>query len=182
MNTPQLRLMAVLAHPDDESLGVGGALAKYAAEGIETFVVTATRGDRGRYFDGMERPDNAEVGRVREGELRCAARELGVREVVVLDYPDGDLDRANQAEAVGHIVAQIRRIKPHVVMTFDQYGAYGHPDHIAICQFTTAAIAVSGDASYATSTASAPHRVSKLYYMVHDEERWGAYQAAFRAL
>jgi LmbE family N-acetylglucosaminyl deacetylase len=175
MNTHPLRLMAVLAHPDDESLGVGGALAKYASEGIETFVVTATRGDRGRFFDGVDRPDNAEVGRVREGEL-------GVREVVVLDYPDGDLDRAHPAEAIGHIVAQIRRVKPDVILTFDQYGAYGHPDHIAICHHTTAAIAVSGDASYATSPASAPHRVSKLYYMVHDEERWGAYQAAFKTL
>src|SRR5689334_19745087 len=96
-----LRLMAVLAHPDDESLGIGGTLAAYAARGVETYVVTATRGERGRYFADAHRPSDAEVGRVREAELRAAAQALGVREVVLLDYIDGELDRADPHEAVG---------------------------------------------------------------------------------
>src|SRR5262245_17566417 len=76
-----LRLLCVLAHPDDESLGVGGTLAKYALEGVETYLVMATRGERGRFGSGIEFPGFAEVGRMREAELLAAARVLGLREV-----------------------------------------------------------------------------------------------------
>src|SRR5947199_2600159 len=161
--------MAVLAHPEDESLGNGGAMAHYARQGIATYVVTATRGQRGRFFDNANRPDDETVGRVREGELRAAARELGVREVTVLDYLDGSLDRADPGEATAAIAAHLRRIRPQVVLTFDQYGAYGHPDHIAICQYATAAIVTAADPTFEIADAAAPHRVSKLYYMVHDQ-------------
>ena len=164
----RLRLLAVLAHPDDESLGNGGALAHYAQAGIATYVITATRGQRGRFFDNANRPSDEEVGRAREGELRAAARELGVHEVTVLDYMDGSLDRANPAEAVRTIASHIRRIRPQVVLTFDQFGAYGHPDHIAICQFATAACIDAG--------------VAKLYYMALDQPKWDVYQAAFKKL
>src|SRR5579862_9609113 len=128
----ELRLMCVLAHPDDESLGTGGVLAKYANEGIGTYVVTATRGERGRFDDSGQSPGPEIVGRAREMELRAAANELGVREVVFLDYHDAQLDRAAAPEAVEKIAVQIRRIRPHVIVTFDPFGAYGHPDHIAI--------------------------------------------------
>jgi LmbE family N-acetylglucosaminyl deacetylase len=168
--------MAILAHPDDESLGMGGVLARYAREGVATYVLTATRGQRGRYFDNVNRPDDETVGRVREAELRCAAEALGVREVMLLDYHDGDLDRADPGEAVTAIASHLRRIRPDVVLTFDQYGAYGHPDHIAICQFATAAVLA------AAADPSDPHEVAKLYYMVHDQAKWDAYQAAFKKL
>jgi len=177
----RLRLLAVLAHPDDESLGVGGALAKYSAEGVETYVVSATRGERGRYFTNDNRPSDDEVGRVREGELRAAAQELGVREVVLLDYRDAELDQANPEEAIGRIVDQIRRVRPHVVLTFDPFGAYGHPDHVAICQFTNAAVLAAADPSVRPGAAPA-HQVAKLYYLVLGEEAWAAYQAAFKTL
>src|SRR5829696_7586277 len=114
---PHRRLMAVLAHPDDESLGVGGLLARYAADGVETYVVTATRGERGRYFTNENRPADDEVGRVREQELRAAARALGVREVSLLDYRDGALDQADAREAIGRIVARLRDVRPQVVIT-----------------------------------------------------------------
>lgn len=175
-----MRLMAVLAHPDDESLGIGGTLAAYAARGVETYVVTATRGERGRYFDNEHRPSDAEVGRVREAELRAAARELGVREVALLDYVDGELDRADPHEAVGRIVAQLRRVRPQVVVTFDPFGAYGHPDHVAICQLTTAAVVAAADPG--SPSDAAPHRVSKLYYFVTAERRWAVYQSVFKRL
>jgi LmbE family N-acetylglucosaminyl deacetylase len=81
--------MAVLAHPDDESLGIGGTLAKYAGEGVETYLVTATRGERGRFGESGEKPPPDVVGRVREAELREAARVLGVREINFLGYYDG---------------------------------------------------------------------------------------------
>jgi LmbE family N-acetylglucosaminyl deacetylase len=177
----QLKLMAVLAHPDDESLGVGGTLARYAAAGVETCLVTATRGERGRYFTNENRPSDEEVGRVREAELRAAARELGVRELVLLDYVDGELDRASPREAVGRIADLLRRVRPHVVLTFDPFGAYGHPDHVAICQFTTAAVLAAADPGCRAGTA-APHGVAKLYYFVNDERKWAAYQAAFKTL
>ena len=167
-----LRLMCVLAHPDDESLGTGGVLAKYASERIGTYVVTATRGERGRFDDKGTAPGPEIVGRAREAELRAAGSVLGVTEVLLLDYVDAELDRADPTQAAEKIAAHLRRIKPHVVVTFDPFGAYGHPDHIAISQFTAAAIA----------RASEVHRVSKFYYFVNGERKWAAYQAAFKTL
>ncbi len=168
----RLSLLCVLAHPDDESLGTGGVLAKYSREGIGTYVVTATRGERGRFDDKGTKPGLEIVGRTREAELRAAADELGVREVALLDYIDAELDRADPIEAAEKIAAHIRRIKPDVVVTFDPFGAYGHPDHIAISQLTTSAIARAAD----------DHRVSKFYYFVNGERKWEAYQAAFKTL
>src|SRR5438309_2138088 len=118
----QLRLMCVVAHPDDESLGMGGALAKYAAEGIKTYIVMGTKGERGR--SGSKEPLTLEaVGRLRAAELGAAADELGVREISFLGYYDGELDQANPSEAIGKIVDQLRRVKPHVVVTFAPDGA-----------------------------------------------------------
>ena len=170
--TGKLKLMCVVAHPDDESLGMGGTLAKYAAEGIETYLVTATRGERGRFGEGEVSPGRDAGCQMRGSELLAAAEELGIREVRFLDYIDGDLDQADPTEAVAKIVTHLTRIKPQVVITFGPEGAYGHPDHIAISQLTTAAVVGAADS----------HRVSKLYYMACSEEKWAAYQAAFRDL
>lgn len=165
-----LKMMCVLAHPDDESLGTGGTLAKYAGEGIETYLVTATRGERGRFGEGGPKPPPEVIGRAREAELREAARVLGVREVNLLDYGDGCLDQVNVTEAVSRIAGHIRRVKPHVVVTFGPEGAYGHPDHIAISQLATAAVV------------AAPDCVSKLYYLEWSRQKWDAYQTALRGL
>jgi LmbE family N-acetylglucosaminyl deacetylase len=172
MAAAKLRLMCVLAHPDDESLGTGGVLAKYASEGVGTYLITATRGQRGRFDDKGSQPGPDIVGLTREAELRAAAKELGVREVIVLDYMDGELDRVDVREASETIAHHIRRTRPHVIVTFDPFGAYGHPDHIAISQLTAAAIPLAADA----------HRVAKFYYFVTGEEKWAAYQAAFKTL
>src|SRR5262245_42985735 len=101
----------------------------------------ATRGERGRFGSGIECPGFTDVGRMRKAELLAAARHLGLREVSFLDYMDGEVDQAKPAEIIAKIVAQLRRVRPHVVLTFGPEGAYGHPDHIAICQFATAAAA-----------------------------------------
>src|SRR5262249_41170347 len=152
--------MCVLAHPDDESLGTGGALAKAAAEGVETYLVTATRGERGRFGDGGESPGPEIVGRTREAELRSAARGLGIKEVRFLDYVDAELDRVDTTEAIGRIATHLRRVRPHVVITFGPDGAYGHPDHIAIGQLTTAAIACAADPAFRpVLNEGEPHRV-----------------------
>jgi len=183
------KLMAVLAHPDDESLGVGGTLAKYASEGVDVFLVTATRGDGGRFRgyraeDGRH-PGPAALAQIREAELRAAATVLGLREVSVLDYRDQHLDRAHPQEAVGRIVRELRRVRPQVVLTFGPDGAYGHPDHIAISQFTTAAVVAAADASFVDDRLdadAAPHSVSKLYYIAWPESTWTAYQSVIHKL
>lgn len=182
-----LRLMAVLAHPDDESFAVGGALARYAAEGVAVHLVTATRGERGRYFTGEHRPGDDEVGRIREEELREAAEALGIADVRFLDYRDGELDRAPVPEAVGRIVAHLRRVRPQVVVTFDPFGTYGHPDHVAVCQLTTAAVAAAAGASRPhPTTALDPLQplkpVQKLYYAVMDRSRWETLAASIEGL
>ena len=175
-----LRLMCVLAHPDDESLGMGGTLAKYAAEGVETYLVTATRGERGWFGDEKDNPGMEALGKIREAELLNAAKELGIRETSFLNYIDGDLDQANSAEAILKIVSHLRHVRPHVVITFDPNGAYGHPDHIAICQFTTAAVLAAADPNY--SDTASPHRVSKLYYMAWPYGKFAAYESVFGEL
>ncbi|HUF67822.1 MAG TPA: PIG-L family deacetylase [Longimicrobiales bacterium] len=175
----RLRLMGVFAHPDDESLGTGGVLARYALEGVETYVVTATRGQKGRYKDNTNRPDE-EVGRIRERELRSAAAVLGVREVTLLDYIDGELDRADPHEVIARIAAELRRLRPDVLMTFAPDGAYGHPDHIAISQFTTAATVAAAVPD--ASIEGEPHAVTKLYYIAWPEPKWNAYEAALKKL
>lgn len=171
-----LKLMAVFAHPDDESLGAGGTLAKYASEGVDVALVTATSGDAGRWHghrvDDPQHPGAAELARIREAELRDAAAALGVRDVSCLGYPDGQLDRANPRQVVADITHHLRRHRPDVVMTFGPDGAYGHPDHIAISQFTTAAVMAAADG----------HTVSKLYYLAWPASTWAAYESAVRKL
>ena len=177
-----LKLMALAAHPDDESLGMGGRLAKYAAEGVETYLVTATRGEYGWFGDEQDNPGREALGRIREVELLAAAQALGVREVKFLDYVDGSLDQADPAKAVAQIAEHLRRGRPHVVITFDPNGAYGHPDHIAISQFTTAAVVAAADPGYALVNSLAPHRVSKLYYMAWPQDKFAAYESVFGEL
>lgn len=172
------RLLCVAAHPDDESMAMGGTLARYAAEGIETFVLTATRGQRGRYRDNTNHPGPAALGRIREAELRAAARELGVREVRLLDYMDGELDRADPEEASERISAHIREIRPQVVITFGPEGLYGHPDHIAISQLATAAVLRA--ASSSPTSWGRPHRVSKLYYLAWSQRALDAFESAYK--
>jgi LmbE family N-acetylglucosaminyl deacetylase len=110
---------------------------------------------------------------------------LGVREVVVLDYPDQRLDQAPTQHVVGDIASHLRRLRPDVVVTFGPDGAYGHPDHIAISQFTTAAIVSAADPSCVLSgdqAARTPHSVSKLYYLAWPASTWAAYEMAVQRL
>ncbi len=182
-------LLAVLAHPDDESLGFGGTLAKYAAEGVRVHLVTATRGDRGRYRGkppgDPAHPGPAALAGIREEELRDAARALGIHEVSILGYPDGSVDRVDAREAVVAIAEHIRRIRPQVVVTFGPDGAYGHPDHVAVSQFTAAAVVAAADPVSRTSGSTpgaGAHAVSKFYYLTWPAATWDAYHAAIGVL
>jgi LmbE family N-acetylglucosaminyl deacetylase len=174
-----LRLLCVTAHPDDESLGMGGVLAKYAAEGIATYVLTATRGERGWTGDPHAYPGPAALGGVRERELREAAGALGLRQVDFLSYVDGDLDHASPEEVIASVVAHLRRVRPHVVVTFGPDGSTGHPDHIAISQFTTAALVCAADPEYRPRCNWPSHRAAKLYYLAGSQARIANYEAVF---
>jgi len=164
-----LRLLAIFAHPDDESMGMGGTLAKYSANEVETYLLCATRGERGWFGDPDSPPSFESLAKTRTLELENAVKELGMESLRFLNYVDGDLDQANHAEVIQKIVTHIRKIKPQVIVTFSPDGGYGHPDHIAIGQFTSAAIVCAADSSYVDLENLPAHRVSKLYYMVDGE-------------
>jgi len=164
------RLLAIFPHPDDESLGLGGTLAKYSAEGVETYLICATRGERGWTGPPEENPGLEELGKIREAELKCAVAHLGLKETIILDYIDGDVDKADPLEIITKLTHQIRRIHPHVVITFPLDGAYGHPDHIALSQFTSAALVLSADSNFNDPDQLQPFQVPKYYHMVDSKK------------
>jgi LmbE family N-acetylglucosaminyl deacetylase len=177
-----LRLLCIVAHPDDESLGLGGILAKYGAAGIDTYLVTATRGERGWFGSPDENPGPVALGQIREQELRGAAGVLGIREVTILDHHDGELETVDQGELQRELVEQIRRIRPDVVVTFDHNGVYGHPDHIVVTRATTAAIVAAAASNFHCDTRYTPHAVAKLYYFAWTQEVQEGYEQAFGEL
>jgi LmbE family N-acetylglucosaminyl deacetylase len=174
-----LRLLCIFAHPDDESLTCGGTLARYASEGVETSLIVATRGERGWFGDWRDYPGEKVLGVIREQELRHACEELGIARLDFLDYCDGDVDLADETKMVAKLVRLLREIRPHVVITFGPEGLYGHPDHIAISQFTTSAILLAADQQYPYAVDLAPHRVLKLYYRVATEAWFMRYMPIF---
>jgi len=130
-------LLAVFAHPDDESIACGGLLALCADRGVRVDLVCATHGEN----NGGVRDEVWYDQRARE--LDAAARILGIADVLLLDYRDGFLPWA--ADLSDRIEAEIRRLRPDVVVTFGTDGLYWHPDHIAICDATTAAVDAMGE-------------------------------------
>lgn len=150
-------------------MGMGGTLAKYSAQGVDTHLVCASRGERGWFGPVEQNPGFESLGQTRTIELENAVNTLGMKSLNFLGYMDGDVDKVNHAEAISKIVTHIRRIKPQAVVTFPPDGNYGHPDHIAIGQFTSAAIVCAADSTYSDIESLPSHRVSKLYYMVDGE-------------
>jgi N-acetyl-1-D-myo-inositol-2-amino-2-deoxy-alpha-D-glucopyranoside deacetylase len=172
-----LRLMAVHAHCDDETITMGGTLATYADRGVKTCVVCCTDGKLATIVDPNmpEETTRPRLAEIREGELREACSILKVDEVEFLRYGDSGMAGAptNQLpdafwmapmdEAVGKIVAQIRRFRPHVVVTYDGNGGYGHPDHIQTHRATLLAVEAARLVPM-YKEAGDPWRVEKLYY------------------
>lgn len=163
-----LKLLAIFPHPDDETLGVGSTLARYSAEGVEVHLICATRGERGWSEGSGPNPGMDGIARIREAELQCATGSLGLYEVRYLDYIDGELDRADPGEIVPKIASHFRRVRPQVVITYGPDGIYGHPDHIALSQFTAGALVTAADGAYEDGLPV--HRVSKFYYAVDSAE------------
>ena len=169
----KLTILAVLAHPDDESFGMGGTLALYASRGVEVHLVCATRGEVGDATPELLKGFDS-IGKLRESELRCAAGILGLAGVHFLDYRDsgmpGSVDNHHpQAlaaqpldEVAANVVCYIRTLKPQVVLTFDPIGGYRHPDHIAIQRATVRAFEQAGNSEFAAE--SLPAYVSERLY------------------
>jgi len=139
-----LRILAVFAHPDDETFCAGGTLARYVAQGAEAMVVSATRGDAGQIRDARVATRRT-LGQARERELYAACERLGVQHVRCLDYADGTLQNVDRRELAESLVQIMRAFKPDVVITFGPDGAYGHPDHIAIGEAATLAFKWAAD-------------------------------------
>jgi LmbE family N-acetylglucosaminyl deacetylase len=173
------RLLCILAHPDDESLAMGGVLARYAAEGVETYLVTATSGERGWQGAPEEHPGAQQLARIREAELRAAAEILGIRGLSLLRYPDGGLAAADPGALSARIARAVRQIRPQVVVTFGPDGATGHPDHIAIGQLTTGALLQAADPAYHTGAGEEAHQVAKLYYLAPTRATLDVYDRIF---
>lgn len=167
---------------------MSGALLKYSISGVETGLLYATRGEVGEISDpALATPES--LGEVREREMRAAAEVLEVHNLWFLGYRDSGMAgtpenqdprafaQASAAEVVGKLVAIIRQFRPQVMVTFDESGAYGHPDHIAIYRHTTSAFYAAADAIQYPEHGPA-HLVSKLYYtafprsFVHEMAAW----------
>ena len=125
-----ITLLVITAHPDDEAFGMAGVLAKYAAAGVRTALICATRGEAGQAA-GLAETREA-LAALRSAELRCSAATLGVGELVLLDYPDGGAAGWDLVALAGELAAHIRRIGPDAVITFDDQGITRHPDHHAV--------------------------------------------------
>jgi N-acetyl-1-D-myo-inositol-2-amino-2-deoxy-alpha-D-glucopyranoside deacetylase len=184
-------LLMVHAHPDDEALATGGTLARYSAEGARTVLVTCTRGEAGEISDpSLATPEN--VGEVRERELAEAVEALGIVRFVQLGYrdsgmigtPDNDhpasLNRADLEEVTLRLVQLIREERPEVVVTYDEHGGYGHPDHIRAHEATVAAVERAGDPAYHPEE-GAPFAPSRLYYTAFPRSRMMRFFEAMRA-
>jgi LmbE family N-acetylglucosaminyl deacetylase len=173
------RLLIVYAHPDDEAFGLGALIAKSVDRGIDVYLICATNGERGTVKPEFL-ADGRTVKAVRLAELEAAAKILRLRKVYLLDYKDSGmmgtpdtqdpecLWQAPLEEVTRKVVAIMREVKPHVVITFNRYGGYGHPDHIKIQQAATQAFTLAGDAAYETGLP--PYPPQKLYYT--NVSRW----------
>lgn len=167
-------LLAVLAHPDDESFGPGGTFARYSAENVAVHIAIATDGAAGSVAEGHESARENLVA-VRAGELDTAINVLGAT-LHRLDYRDSGMtgDPANEHpdafinsddyEAIGRIVRLIRECKPQVVITHDETGNYFHPDHIRCWEITTAAFYAASDPDHYPELGLPTHQPDRLYY------------------
>jgi LmbE family N-acetylglucosaminyl deacetylase len=146
-------ILLAFAHPDDESFGLAGTIAKYSRRGVPVDLITATLGEKGTRLDV---PAGVPTGDAREKELRDAGRIMGLRDIYLLGYIDGELDRADPVEAARRVEEIIERVAPEVLITFGPDGITRHPDHIAAGRAATTAF---------DTLAAAGRAPRKLYYV-----------------
>jgi LmbE family N-acetylglucosaminyl deacetylase len=138
--------MAVFAHPDDESLACGGTLARLSDLGAAVVLLCACHGERG-FVSEPSLVANRDLGGVRTDELHAAASVLGLRTVLVLDHPDGNVRWANGPRLHFEILTAIRQYDPDAVITFDEDGLYWHADHVGVHEWTSNAVSSLGAAA-----------------------------------
>lgn len=167
-------LLAILAHPDDESFGPGGTLARYAAEGVDVHIAIATDGAAGSVATGHEAA-REKLAEVRAQELQTAVRilggtlhTLGYRDSGYIgdpanEHPDAFV-QSDEQEAVGRVVRLIREIRPQVIITHDETGGYFHPDHIQCWKITVPAFHAAGDPAQFPEIGPAPYQPERLYF------------------
>lgn len=129
-------LLAVFAHPDDETFRCGGLLALLAGRGVEVNLLTATRGEAGSCGD-PPLCKAEELAKIRKRELQCACSALGILPPIILDYPDGNLIEVEEEEAIARITAVARELRPQVLITWPADGLSGHPDHKVVSRWTS---------------------------------------------
>lgn len=177
--TEQLRLMAVHAHPDDESSKGAATTARYAAQGVDVLIVTCTGGERGDILNPHYPPFSGtpeEMGRIRRAEMAAAAAALGVRQqwLGFVDsglpegdplppLPEGSFGLQPLEDASAPLVAAVRAFRPHVITTYDPTGGYPHPDHVMTHRVAFEAFHAAGDPERYRGTGE-PWTPSKLYY------------------
>lgn len=155
-------ILGVFAHPDDEG-SAGGSLARYAAQGQRVYVACATRGDGvDAKIADPSLATRETLAHVRSQELACACETLGLQPPLFLGYQDGAVDEVPVDVAARDVAQLIRQLQAQVVITHDPGGGYGHPDHIAVSNFTTQAFALAGDPD--VDLGVPPFAPSKLYY------------------
>ena len=182
---PDHRMLISFAHPDDESFGMGGSIAKYAQQGVAISLICATNGEVGTVDDTFMQGYDS-IAALRLDELRCAAETLGIQNVITFGYRDSGmmgtpandhpdcLWQADENVVTGKIVRVMREQRPQVVVTFDPFGGYGHPDHIYMHRATTRAFHAAGDASQFPEQLDEglePWQPHKLYYNVFPRTR-----------
>jgi len=141
------RILFLLAHPDDETFGTGGTIARYAHEGTEVHLATATRGEAGMVGD-PPLTDREHLGEVRTGELMAAAGILGLAEVHFLGFLDGHLEGVPREQLVERAVEVIRRVRPHVLVGFGPEGVSRHADHKVMCEVALSAFDRAADPTW----------------------------------
>ena len=196
-STPSRRLLLVHAHPDDESIGTGATMAKYVAEGVGVTLVTCTAGEMGEILVpelehlAADRDDG--LGEHRKGELELAMKELGVTDhrflggfgtyrdsgmawhedghaVPAEKIPDNAFWTTDVIEPTDELVKVIREVRPQVLVTYDQFGGYGHPDHIQAHRVAMYAAQLAAVPSYRLELGE-PHDIAKIYWTAMSESR-----------
>ncbi|GAB3772788.1 N-acetyl-1-D-myo-inositol-2-amino-2-deoxy-alpha-D-glucopyranoside deacetylase [Nocardioides ginsengisegetis] len=205
--TADHRLLLVHAHPDDESIGQGATMAKYVAEGRDVTLVTCTAGEMGEILvpelEHLAADKEDGLGEHRRGELEAAMKELGVTDhrflggfgtyrdsgmkwhedghaVAADDVHDNAFWHADLTEAADHLVTVIREVRPQVLVTYDQFGGYGHPDHIQAHRVAMYAAQLAAIPSYRKDL-GAPWDIAKIYWGAMSESRMREGLRAIRA-
>ncbi len=177
-NKNGLTILAVHAHPDDECISTGGILAKYSARGVRTVLSYGTRGEAGDILNPefVSPKPGLSIKEIRAIELKKAVNILAVKSVHFLGYRDSGMSgspenlhpqafaQADSQEATARLVKIIRRVRPHVIVTYNEKGTYLHPDHIMANRVTLLAFRASGDPAYKNGDGLEPWQPAKLYY------------------